>query len=202
MCEEAGEKYYAMSYEQAAAELVEVGQRLLSAGLVAGNDGNISVRLSRDEVLVTPTGVSKGELTAERLVLVNVRGEVLEGSLKPTSELGVHLQVYRNNPTLRAVIHAHAPYATAFALAGRTLSGCRLAEVTECLGEIPLVPYAKPGSVELALGVGERAAAYRGVFMEAHGPVTWGENLRQALYRMEELELACKITWLAQLLGK
>lgn len=190
------------SYEQAAAEIVEVGRRLLAAGLVAGNDGNISVRLSEDEVLVTPTGVSKGELTAERLVLVNLQGEVLEGWLRPTSELGVHLQVYRNNLAARAVIHAHAPHATAFALAGRTLAGCRLAEVTECLGEIPLVPYAPPGSAALALGVGEKAADYRGVLMEAHGPVTWGENLRQALYRMEELELACKIAWLAIFLTK
>ena len=189
-----------ISYEAAATEVIAVGQRLLAAGLVAGNDGNISVRLSENEVLLTPTGVSKGELTADSLVVVDMQGSVLSGRLKPTSEWAMHLQVYGQNPTVRAVIHAHAPHATAFALAGKTLSGCRLAEVTECLGEIPLLPFAPPGSLKLAEQVGMAAKDYYGALLEAHGPVCWGENLRQALYRMEELELACKIVLLAGLL--
>ncbi|MBQ3199790.1 MAG: class II aldolase/adducin family protein [Firmicutes bacterium] len=189
-----------ISYEAAAAEVVAVGQRLLAAGLVAGNDGNISVRLSEDEVLLTPTGVSKGELAQDTLVVVDMQGNVLSGRLKPTSEWAMHLQVYRQNPAAGAVIHAHAPHATAFALAGKTLSGCRLAEVTECLGEIPLLPFALPGSLKLAEQVGRAAADFHGALLEAHGPVCWGDNLRQALYRMEELELACKIVLLAGLL--
>ncbi len=186
-----------MTFDAAAAGICEVGRRLLAAGLVAGNDGNISVRLSADEVLLTPTGVSKGELIPADLVLVDMRGQVLEGRCRPTSEWALHLAVYQAAPEIGAVIHAHAPYATAFALAGRTLRGSRLAEVTECLGEIPLAGFAPPGSRELAEGAAEAAAAHNGVLLEAHGPVTWGETLRQALYRMEELELACKITAIA-----
>lgn len=189
-----------ISYEAAAAEVVSVGQRLLAAGLVAGNDGNISVRLSENEVLLTPTGVSKGELAQDSLVVVDMQGNVLSGRLKPTSEWAMHLQVYWQNPAVRAVVHAHAPHATAFALAGKTLSGCRLAEVTECLGEIPLLPFAPPGSLKLAEQVGMAAQDYYGALLEAHGPVCWGGDLRQALYRMEELELACKIVLLAGLL--
>lgn len=189
-----------ISYETAAAEVVAVGQRLLAAGLVAGNDGNISVRLSEDEVLLTPTGVSKGELAQDALVVVDMQSNVLSGKLEPTSEWAMHLQVYRQNPAVRAVIHAHAPHATAFALAGKTLSGCRLAEVTECLGEIPLLSFAPPGSLKLAEQVGTAARDFNGALLEAHGPVCWGDNLRQALYRMEELELACKIVLLAGLL--
>lgn len=189
-----------ISYETAAAEVVAVGQRLLAAGLVAGNDGNISVRLSEDEVLLTPTGVSKGELAQDALVVVDMQGNVLSGKLEPTSEWAMHLQVYRQNPAVRAVIHAHAPHATAFALAGKTLSGCRLAEVTECLGEIPLLSFAPPGSLKLAEQVGTAARDFNGALLEAHGPVCWGGTLRQALYRMEELELACKIVLLAGLL--
>lgn len=185
-----------LSYEAAAEEICAVGRRLLAAGMVAGNDGNISVRFSANEVLLTPTGVSKGELEPDRLALVNLQGELLSGA-QPSSELPLHLRVYQANPELNAVIHAHSPFAAAFALAGRTLTGCRLAEVTECLGEIPLLPYAQPGSQELAEGVGRAAQSFRGALMAEHGPVTWGENLRQALYRLEELELACKISWLA-----
>lgn len=187
-----------IGFEQAAAEIVAAGQRLYTAGLVAGNDGNISVRLSEDEVLLTPTGLSKGELSPGKLVLVDMRGQVLAGNLRPTSELAMHLSVYRHNPALRAVVHAHAPHATAFALAGRTLAGCRLAEVTECLGKIPLLPYAPPGSREMAEQAGEAAEAYRGALLAEHGPVFWGEDLRQAMYRLEEMELACKIVLLSQ----
>lgn len=187
-----------ITYERAAADIVAAGARLYQAGLVAGNDGNLSVRLNENEVLLTPTGVSKGELAPDMLALVDMQGNVLAGRLKPTSEWALHLAVYQHDPEVRAVIHAHAPYAAAFALAGRTLDGCKLAEVTECLGKIPLLPYAPPGSAELAEQVGLAAAGCRGALMAAHGPVCWGGDMQQALYRLEELELACKIVWLAE----
>ncbi|HIU11024.1 MAG TPA: class II aldolase/adducin family protein [Candidatus Avidehalobacter gallistercoris] len=187
-----------ITYERAAADIVTAGARLYQTGLVAGNDGNLSVRLNENEVLLTPTGVSKGELLPDMLVLVDMQGDVLSGRLRPTSEWALHLMVYQHDPEMRAVIHAHAPYAAAFALAGRGLSGCKLAEVTECLGEIPLLPYAPPGSIELARQVGQAAADSRGALMAAHGPVCWGADMRQALYRLEELELACRIVWLAE----
>lgn len=185
-----------------AAEVCEVGRRLYTAGLVAGNDGNISVRLADGNILITPTGASKGELVPEKLVIVDGQGQVLAGVLRPTSEMAMHLAIYRAVAEVRAIIHAHAPYATAFALAGRTLSGSRLAEVSECLGEIPLAEFASPGSQALADGAARLAVGHNGVLLEAHGPVCWGVDLRQALYRMEELELACKITAIAEGLAK
>ena len=171
----------------AAAEIVEVGRRLLLNGMIAGHDGNISIRLNENEILVTPAGRSKGELTAADLLLVDMQGHMLPNvaapGLKPTSELPMHLQIYQHNPEIQAVVHAHSPFATAFAAAGRTLQDSCLPEVTECLGEIPLLPFAKPGTEQL-------------------GSVAWGVNLRQAFYRMEELELACKIEFLASFLVK
>lgn len=190
----------------AAAEIVEVGRRLLLSGMIAGHDGNISVRLNEKEILVTPAGRSKGDLTVAELLLVDMQGRPLPNAaapgLKPTSELPMHLQVYQNNPEVQAVVHAHSPFATAFAAAGRTLQGSCLPEVTECLGEIPLLPFAEPGTEQLGLAVGSAARQYRGALLEAHGSVAWGVNLRQAYYRLEELELACKIEWLAGFLCK
>ncbi len=112
----------------------------------------------------------------------------------------MHLRVYQADPAARAVLHAHSPYATAFALAGRTLQS-RLPEVTECLGEIPLLPFAEPGTQQLADGVGQAVAqGARGALLAEHGCVVWGDSLSQALYRLEEMELACKIEWLASFL--
>lgn len=186
---------------RAAAEIVEVGRRLLSEGLIAGHDGNISVRLSENEILVTPAGRSKGDLTPDELLLVDMRGQMLPNVAapgeKPTSELPMHLAVYQSNPEIRAVVHAHSPFATAFAVAGHTLQGSCLPEVTECLGEVPLLPFAKPGTQELGSAVGEAARQRRAALLAAHGSVAWGSDLRQAYYRLEELELACKIEWLA-----
>lgn len=194
-----------IGFAEAAAMIIECGRRVYASGLVAGNDGNISVRLDENRVLMTPTGQSKGELTGEDLVVLDMQGQVLQGRRKPTSEWELHLQVYANDGRQRGVLHAHSPFAAAFAAAGEALpADCRLAEVTECLGEIPLLPYAAPGSRELASGVGRAAAAqkYNGALLESHGPVLWGESLTQALYRLEELELACKIEWLSRCLKR
>lgn len=187
-------------FEQAAEEIIATGRRLYAAGCAAGNSGNISVRLSENEVLITPTGVCKGDLAQDMLVVLDMAGKLISGEMRPTSEAGLHLAVYRNNPVARAVIHAHTPCATAFALAGRTLADCRLAEVTERLKKIPLLPYAPPGSEGLACQVGEVAASVTGVIMAEHGPVVWGESLREALYGIEELEAACKTVILSRLL--
>lgn len=194
-----------IGFAEAAAAIIECGRRVYESGLVAGNDGNISVRLDENEVLMTPTGQSKGALTGQDLVLLDMQGNVLQGRRKPTSEWELHLQVYANDGRQRGVLHAHSPYASAFAAAGETLpENCRLAEVTECLGYIPLLAFAAPGSRELAAGVGRTAALqkYNGALLESHGPVLWGESLTQAAYRLEELELACKIEWLSRCLKR
>lgn len=187
---------------EAAAGIIEVGRRLYAAGMAAGNSGNISVRLGANAVLITPTGVCKGDLQAADLLLVDLAGKVLAGSnlRKPTSEAGMHLAVYRANAAAGAVIHAHSPYACAFALAGKTLADYRLAEITERLGDIPLLPYAPPGSNQLADQVGAVAAIHTGALLAEHGPVVWAGDLREARYNMEELEGACRTVTLAALL--
>lgn len=185
---------------QAAAEIVSVGQRLYAGGMAAGNSGNISVRLGDNAVLMTPTGVCKGDLTADMLVVLDMAGKVLWGTRRPTSEAGMHLAVYRQTPAVGAVIHAHTPFAVAFALAGKTPGEYRLAEITERLGAIPLLPYAPPGSPALAEQTGAAAAKYGGALLAEHGPVIWDKNLREALYGIEELEAACKAVILSRLL--
>lgn len=187
-------------FEEAVAEVIAVGKKLYAAGMAAGNSGNISVRLSQDEVLMTPTGVCKGDLTPDMAVVLDMEGRQLFGTMRATSEAGLHLAVYRQNPQAGAVIHAHTPCASAFALAGCDLHEYRLAEITERLGEIPLLPYAPPGSSRLAEQVGEVAARCTGAILAEHGPVIWGENLREALYGIEELEAACKVVLLSRLL--
>lgn len=189
-----------MDINEATCGIIEVGRKLYAAGMAAGNSGNISVRLGADEVLLTATGVCKGDLTAEDLVVLDLAGNVLAGSRKPTSEVGMHLAVYRANAAAGAVIHAHSPYASAFALAGKTLADYRLAEITERLGAIPLLPYAPPGSALLAEQVGAVADMYTGALLAEHGPVVWAENLREARYDIEELEAACRVVTLAALL--
>lgn len=189
-----------VQFDVAAAELIAVGKRLYAGGMTAGNSGNISTRVGADKVLITPTGVCKGDLTAEMLVLVDMDGRILSGVLKPTSELEMHLAVYRKNAAARAVVHTHSPYAAAFALAGESWAKYRLAEITERLGEIPLLAYAPPGSKKLAEQVADIADEYLGALLAEHGPVVWGESLKEAVYNIEELEAACKVILLSKLL--
>lgn len=186
-----------IAIDEAAAEIIDTGRKLYAAGMAAGNSGNISVRVSDNEVLMTPTGVCKGELVPEDLVLVDLDGRQLQGVRRATSEGAMHLAVYRANEQTGAVIHAHSPYACAFALAGRTLNDYRLAEITERLGEIPLLPYARPGSSLLAEQVGAVAADCCGALLAEHGPVVWTANLREARYNIEELEAVCRTVILA-----
>ena len=133
-----------------AKQIVTCCRRLWQAGLIAGADGNVSVRLGEDRFLVTPSGRPKSDLTTDDLVEVNARGERLDGFHKPTSELDLHLRIYRGDAECGAVVHAHPPTATAFASAGESIDPDVLPEVVVLLGDVPLVPYATPGTPALA----------------------------------------------------
>ncbi|MGQ9778278.1 MAG: class II aldolase/adducin family protein [Bacillota bacterium] len=182
-------------------EVVEVGRRLWQRGYVAANDGNISLRLGPDEFLCTPAGVSKGFLRPEMLVKVNGRGERLAGELAPSSELRMHLAIYRHRPDVRAVVHAHPPLATAFAVAGIPLAKPVLAEAVLALGRVPLVPYATPGSEELAARLAAHLPGHDAFLLANHGAVTLGRDLWEAYYKMETLEHFAIISLAARLLG-
>lgn len=187
--------------EEAKQSILSCGERLYSRGLVAGNDGNLSVRVSPDHLWTTPTGVSKGTMTNEMLVKVTLDGKQIEGTLRPSSELRLHLRLYQARPDLRAVLHAHPPAATTFAAAGLPLTRPVLQEAVLQLGEVPLVPYALPGSEALAEGVVPYCGHARALLLEFHGAVTWGSSLEQALFRMETLEQYATVTLHLRTLG-
>jgi L-fuculose-phosphate aldolase len=182
--------------------IVEVCRRLYERGLIAGPDGNVSVRLASGDVLVTPAGLSKVDVSPADLVVVNAAGKKLRGTHRPSSEFGMHLRIYRRRPDVRAVVHAHPPTATGFAVAGEGLPGDILPELALQVGAVPLVPYATPGSEAVADGLEPFLAEHDAFLMANHGATTTGATLRLAHQRMESLEHAARIVLTARLLGR
>ena len=183
------------------AQIIEAGKRLYARGLVAANDGNISARISENEVWATPTNVSKGFMTPDMLVRLDLDGNVLEGTLKPSSEVKMHLEIYKRSPEVMSVCHAHPPAATTFAAAGVPLDKAFLQETVVLLGIIPVAPYQMPGSAELALGAASYCPDYNAVLLEHHGLVTWGNSVSQALHRLEGVEFYAQISMNLRMMG-
>ena len=175
-------------------QIIEAGKRLYARNLVAANDGNISARLGENEIIATPTNVSKGFMTEDMLVRLDLDGNVLDGTLKPSSEVKMHLEIYKRSPDIMSVCHAHPPAATTFAAAGVPLDKAFLQETVVLLGIIPVAPYQMPGSAELALGAAQFCPDYNAVLLEHHGLVTWGSSVSQALHRMESAEFYAQIS--------
>ena len=178
-----------------------VCRRLYERGLLAGQDGNVSVRLSDDLLLITPAGFSKVDVRPEDLVETGLDGTVRRGARRPSSELAVHLRAYQRRADVQAVIHAHPPTATAFAVAGVALDGASLAELRAGVGAAPLVPYATPGTPAAADVFEPYWAAHDAFLMAHHGALTLGRSLREAHQRMECLEHGARIVWTARALG-
>ncbi len=168
--------------------IVEIGKRMYMKGFVASNDGNISVKVSPTTLWTTPTLVSKGYMTPEMLVKVNIDGEVIYGKNKPSSELKMHLRVYKENSSVLAVTHAHPPVATSFAIAGIQLDRAILPEAIVNLGTVPIAPYATPGSQEVPDSIAPFCNSYNAVLLANHGALTWGKDVFEAYYRLESLE--------------
>ncbi len=183
-------------------DIIEIGKRVYNKGFVASNDGNISVRISDDEVLATPTGRSKGFLTTDQLVKVKITGEKLEGYLEPSSEIAFHLRVYRLRPDVRAVVHAHPPVCTAYAVAGIPLDKPVLPEAVVTLGCIPIARYGTPGTEELVEAIQEIIPRCDAILLENHGALSVGPDVFAAYYKMETMEHFAHITWIATTLGK
>src|SRR6478736_7711415 len=187
--------------EQARADIVEVGRRLWERGYVASNDGNISVRLDEHRLITTPKSVSKGFMTPDMMVITDLDGRKIAGEREPSSELKMHLEVYRNRPDARAVVHAHPPTATGFAVAGIALDRAVLAEVITTLGSVPIADYATPSTKELPEAVRRYIKAHDGMLLANHGALTVGGDLYAAYYKMETIEHFAKISLVARLLG-
>ncbi|MDA1094555.1 MAG: class II aldolase/adducin family protein [Acidobacteria bacterium] len=187
--------------ERLRADIVEIGRRVYDRGFVASNDGNISVRLDDDRLLMTPTGVSKGFMTPDMLVTTDLAGRKLTGDREASSEILMHLAVYELRPDVKAVVHAHPPTATGFAVAGIPLDRAVLAEVVTTLGSIPIADYGTPSTTELADAVRRYIRAHDGLLLANHGALTVAHELYAAYYKMETVEHFASISLVARQLG-
>jgi L-fuculose-phosphate aldolase len=183
------------------ADIVEVGRRMYARAYTASNDGNISVRLGADRLLMTPKSVCKGFMTSDMMCVTDLEGRKLQGDRDPSSEMLMHLEVYRQRPDVQAVVHAHPPIATGFAVAGIPLDRAVLAEVLTTLGSIPIAEYATPSTRELPEAVRKYIKAHDGMLLANHGALTVGADLFSAYYKMETIEHFAKISLVARLLG-
>jgi L-fuculose-phosphate aldolase len=185
-----------------AREVVRCCRALWERGLIAGGDGNVSVRLAPDRLLVTPSRLVKSELEPDDLVEVDLAGRPVAGCRKASTELDLHLRVYRRRPDCGAVVHAHPPTATGFAVAGEAIPEDVLPEITLLMGDVPVVPYAASGTPALGDAVEPFLIGRDAVLLANHGALTWGADLTQARIRMESLEHGARILLAARSLGR
>jgi L-fuculose-phosphate aldolase len=190
-----------MSERELREAIVEVGRRLYARGYTASNDGNISARLDAGRLLMTPKSVCKGFMSPDMMCITDLDGKKLAGERDPSSEMQMHLEVYRQRPDANAVVHAHPPIATGFAVAGIPLDRAVLAEVVTTLGSVPIAEYATPSTKELPEAVRKYVRAHDGMLLANHGALTLGADLFSAYYKMETIEHFAKISLVARLLG-
>jgi L-fuculose-phosphate aldolase len=194
---------YSMSAERKhREEIVRYGRMLHQRCFVAAMDGNLSVRLDEDRILVTPTCVSKGAMRSTDLVVVDQDGARVTGRRNVTSEIGMHLLIYRMRPDVQAIVHAHPPTATGFAAAGMALTEPLVCEVVMGLGCIPLARYGTPGTSELAKTLEPYVPHYDAILMSNHGVVTYGDTIEHAYMKMETVEHFAQIALVTHLLGR
>jgi len=183
-------------------KLIAVGKALWDEGLIMGGEGNLSLRLPNGNLLVTPARACKGRLNARMLLVLDPKGNVVEGTLVPSSELLMHLHIYRTRKDVGGIVHAHPPFATGFACAGMSLDVPLLAEMMIMLRSVPLVPYANPGSIELVEAISPYVEGHDAYLLANHGVVTVGPDLETALQRMELTEQYAKVTLVTHQLGR
>ncbi|MHB2155939.1 class II aldolase/adducin family protein [Calditrichota bacterium GD2] len=184
-------------------QIIEVGRLLWQRGYVAANDGNISVRLNEKEILTTVTGVSKGFMNEEMIVKIDMEGRSLErhAKFKPSSEVKMHLEAYRQRPDVHAVVHAHPPYCTSFAVAGIPLDRCVLPEAILILGAVPIAEFGLPSTLEIPEKIRPHLQNSDAILLANHGALTLGTDVMNAYFKMETLEHAAHIVWNAIQLG-
>ena len=183
-------------------EIVRFGKLLHQTGLVAATDGNLSVRLRDGNFLCTPTLMSKGLMEARDLIVVDPLGQKVSGARNVSTEIAMHLFIYRNRPDVGAVVHAHPPTATGFAAAGMPLDSALCSEIIITLGTVPLANYETPGTPELAEALAPLVGGHDAILMANHGVVTYGVDLQTAYMNMETVEHYAKIALVTHMLGK
>ena len=182
-------------------DIVEICRRVYERGYVAANDGNVSAKLDDDNYVMTPTGMSKGFLQTSDLVVVDAEGNQTGGTRKPSSEAKMHLTIYKTRPDIRAIVHAHPPTATGFAVAKIPLTQCVLPEVIVSVGSVPIAEYATPGTQALGDVVSKYLKDYDALLLENHGAITAGHSVENAHFKMETMEHFAKIMFVAYQLG-
>ena len=183
-------------------DICAVGRWLHDRAYVASTDGNISIRLDPRRVLTSPTGISKGMMAPDDLVVTDLDGNKLTGRLNPSSELAMHLLIYRRRTDVNAVCHAHPPTATGYAAAGLPLNRAILAELIVCLGCVPVAGYGTPGTSELTSAIEPLVQGHDAILMANHGVVTYGPDLLTAFFHMETAEHFARVSLVTELLGK
>ena len=184
-------------------QICEIGRRIYNKGMVAANDGNISVKLNDNEFLCTPTGVSKGFMTPDFICKVDANGKVIQanGNYKPSSEIKMHMRVYRERPDVTAVVHAHPLYATSFAIAGIPLTEPIMPEAVITLGCVPIAEYGTPSTEEIPDAVSKYLQYYDAVLLANHGALSFSDSLINAYYKMESLEFYAQLMYQSKMLG-
>ena len=187
-------------------EMVRVGRLMWERGYVAATDGNLSARLDAERLLVTASGLSKGFLSTDDMVVLRLDGQAASSyrgrGQRPSSEIAMHLEAYRQRPDVNAIVHAHPPLATAFSIAGVSLARCVLPEVIVTLGGIPTAEYATPGTMEVPGSIRQAVREYDAIILAHHGSLTVGRTLWEAYLRLEKVEHTAEITLAAQQLGR
>ncbi|MGQ9602904.1 MAG: class II aldolase/adducin family protein [bacterium] len=189
------------SFEQASDEIISIGRRMYERGLIAATDGNLSVRISKTRLIVTPSGVCKGTLARGDLVVVDTDGRKVAGRREPTSELKMHLRAYQVRNDIGAIAHAHPPYATAFAVAGEALDRCVLPEIIVTIGSVPLAGYGTPSTEEVSSSIEQVVTRCDAFLLKNHGVMAVGKGLLEAYHKLEMVEHLAKITFIASQIG-
>ncbi len=184
-------------------QICDIGKRIYDRRMVAANDGNISVKISDNEFLCTPTGVSKGFMTPEYICKIDGDGNILQANkgFKPSSEIKMHLRVYKHRPDVQAVVHAHPIYATSFAIAGIPLTQPIMPEAVIALGCVPIAEYGTPSTTEIPDNVEKYLPYYDAVLLENHGALTFSNSLLAAYHKMESVEFYAELLFLSKQLG-
>lgn len=188
-------------YEKVREEICQVCRLLYDRGYVVSNDGNVSVRVAPDQVLITPSGVGKGRMEPDMLVLCDLEGNILDGDRYPSSESKMHLMVYRERSDVMSVVHAHPPLSTAFAICRRPLKERYLAEMVVGLGEIPVTEFAMLSTEEVPNSVKPFVHDHNAVLLANHGALAWGPTLLSAFDRLETVEQTAKVFYYVERIG-
>lgn len=182
-------------------QIIKICRRLDQLGFVAATDGNVSVKLNKDRILITPSMLPKSDIMENQLLVCDQKGKVLAGRGKPSSEIKMHLYAYRMRPDVKAVVHAHPPTATGFAAAGIALTYPVLPEVILTVGPVPLAKYATPSTDEVPRSIAPYIKKHNAILLANHGVLTFGKDLTEALHRMERVEHLARIMLVAGQLG-